>query len=73
MFGGLDLLHATVGKASVDSCDGSSDLIRTLLGQVPGLTEDDSGLYVYTHDPKAIAEALGDPPEIFGWREWVAQ
>lgn len=55
-----------------DGSDGSGDNIRALLRQAPGLVEDEDGLYSYTHDPQGIADALGDPSEIIGWRDVVA-
>lgn len=50
--------------------DEGNGVIRALLRNAPSLVEDD-GLYAYAHDPQAIADALGDPPEIAGWQEVV--
>lgn len=54
-----------------DNGNEGGDSIRALLRRAPGLTEDEDGLYSYTHDPQGIADALGDPSEIMGWRDMV--
>lgn len=66
----LSQIPQIVEGGSGDGDDADNVLIRALLRQAPGLVEDD-GLYAYTHDPQAIADALGDPPEIAGWQEVV--
>lgn len=58
--------------------------LRGFLRETPGLTSlregkggkrkaKNSEVFAYEHDPKGIADALGDPPEIDGWKEWIAE